>query len=216
MISTATSAFLLHSSHMKSEIYDICYLVITSTPAVLAKNSFTSAESFQIGCQIIHFCEEIVLLVWRKLSGKFCLWRKMTKMRMDMERDKSAGVGGLQRLFAQIWRTAVHLLSSQPARYGKRSKEFSGLCPARKFLLLPLIILHLLVDIKFTLYMGVQYNHHILVKLTFCFFFVLQGFYFLGKAKKSTLLTDVLLLFIRGNINIIQTALDPPPSPHLF
>ena len=60
-----------------------------------------------------------------------------------------------------------------------------------------LIILHLLVHIKFTLYMGVQYNHHILVKLTFCFFFVLQGFYFLGKAKKSTLLTDVLLLFIK-------------------
>ena len=79
MIPTALSAFLLHSSHTKSEIYDICYLVITSTPAVLAKNSFTSAESFQIGCQIIHFCEEIVLLVWRKLSGKFCLWRKNDK-----------------------------------------------------------------------------------------------------------------------------------------
>ena len=118
----------------------------------------------------------------------------MTKMRMDMKGDKSAGVGGLQGLFAQIWRTAVHLLSSQPARYGKRSKEFSGLCPARKFLLLPLIILHLLGDIKFTLYMGVQYNHHILVKLTFCFFLVLQNFYFLGKANKSTLLTDILLL----------------------
>ena len=110
----------------------------------------------------LHFC----VLVWYQTRGRCNIAER---------RKCSPGGGGgsiapeCLHKSARLWvvHCALAVVAAAPARYvGKRSKEFSGLCPARKFLLLPLIVL-LLVNVTSYIASVHVYNYHKLVKLTF-------------------------------------------------